>query len=43
VSVVVVFGVGVDIGDFDEVEVIEVLVNAGDELSAEDSIITINA
>jgi pyruvate dehydrogenase E2 component (dihydrolipoamide acetyltransferase) len=29
-----------DIGDFDEVEVIEVLVNAGDELSAEDSIIT---
>jgi hypothetical protein len=25
-----------DIGDFDEVEVIEVLVNAGDELSAED-------
>jgi pyruvate dehydrogenase E2 component (dihydrolipoamide acetyltransferase) len=30
-----------DIGDFDEVEVIEILVNAGDELSAEDSIITL--
>ncbi|VVM20072.1 Dihydrolipoamide acetyltransferase component of pyruvate dehydrogenase complex (EC [uncultured Gammaproteobacteria bacterium] len=32
-----------DIGDFDEVEVIEVLVNAGDELSAEDSIITLES
>jgi pyruvate/2-oxoglutarate dehydrogenase complex dihydrolipoamide acyltransferase (E2) component len=31
-----------DIGDFDEVEVIEVLVNAGDELSAEDSIISLH-
>jgi pyruvate dehydrogenase E2 component (dihydrolipoamide acetyltransferase) len=28
---------------FDEVEVIEVLVNAGDELSAEDSIITLES
>ncbi|OIR25306.1 dihydrolipoyllysine-residue acetyltransferase [Bathymodiolus thermophilus thioautotrophic gill symbiont] len=32
-----------DIGDFDEVEVIEVLVNAGDELSADDSIITLES
>ena len=32
-----------DIGDFDEVEVIEILVNAGDELSAEDSIITLES
>jgi pyruvate dehydrogenase E2 component (dihydrolipoamide acetyltransferase) len=32
-----------DIGDFDEVEVIEVLVNTGDELSADDSIITLES
>jgi len=32
-----------DIGDFDEVEVIEVLVNAGDVLSAEDGIITLES
>ncbi|SMN14029.1 Dihydrolipoamide acetyltransferase component of pyruvate dehydrogenase complex [Bathymodiolus heckerae thiotrophic gill symbiont] len=32
-----------DIGDFDEVEVIEVLVNAGDELSVDDSIITLES
>lgn len=32
-----------DIGDFDEVEVIEILVSAGDELSIEDSIITLES
>lgn len=32
-----------DIGDFDEVEVIEILVNAGDELSIEDGIITLES
>ncbi|SMM99256.1 Dihydrolipoamide acetyltransferase component of pyruvate dehydrogenase complex [uncultured Candidatus Thioglobus sp.] len=32
-----------DIGEFDEVEVIEILVNAGDELNAEDSIITLES
>ncbi len=32
-----------DIGDFDEVEVIEILVNVGDELSAADSIITLES
>lgn len=32
-----------DIGDFDEVEVIEVLVNTGDELSEDDSIITLES
>ncbi len=32
-----------DIGDFDEVEVIEILVSAGDELSVEDSIITLES
>lgn len=32
-----------DIGDFNEVEVIEILVSAGDELSIEDSIITLES
>ncbi|MBW5290122.1 MAG: Dihydrolipoamide acetyltransferase component of pyruvate dehydrogenase complex [Candidatus Ruthia sp. Asou_11_S2] len=32
-----------DIGDFDEVEVIEILVSAGDELSIEDSIVTLES
>lgn len=32
-----------DIGDFDEVEIIEILVNTGDELSANDSIITLES
>jgi len=32
-----------DIGDFDEVEVIEILANVGDELSEEDSIITLES
>ena len=32
-----------DIGDFDEVEIIEILVNAGDEISADDSIITLES
>ncbi|MCS5591827.1 MAG: dihydrolipoyllysine-residue acetyltransferase [Gammaproteobacteria bacterium] len=32
-----------DIGDFDEVEVIEILVNVGDELGKEDSIITLES
>ncbi len=32
-----------DIGDFDEVEVIEVLVNVGDKLSEDDSIITLES
>ncbi len=32
-----------DIGDFDEVEVIEILVNAGDVLSEEDGIITLES
>ena len=32
-----------DIGDFDEVEVIEILVNVGDELNEEDSIITLES
>lgn len=32
-----------DIGDFDEVEVIEILVNIGDELLTEDSIITLES
>ncbi|HIM58882.1 MAG TPA: dihydrolipoyllysine-residue acetyltransferase [Gammaproteobacteria bacterium] len=32
-----------DIGDFDEVEVIEVLVNIGDQLNEEDSIITLES
>ncbi len=32
-----------DIGDFDEVEVIEILVNVGDELAEEDSIITLES
>jgi pyruvate dehydrogenase E2 component (dihydrolipoamide acetyltransferase) len=32
-----------DIGDFDEVEVIEILANVGDELNAEDSIITLES
>ncbi|BAS67193.1 dihydrolipoyllysine-residue acetyltransferase [Bathymodiolus septemdierum thioautotrophic gill symbiont] len=32
-----------DIGDFDEVEVIEILVNVGDELSEEDGIITLES
>ena len=32
-----------DIGDFDEVEVIEILVNVGDDLSEEDSIITLES
>lgn len=32
-----------DIGDFDEVEVIEILVSTGDELSIEDSIITLES
>jgi len=32
-----------DIGDFDAVEVIEILVNVGDELNEEDSIITLES
>jgi pyruvate dehydrogenase E2 component (dihydrolipoamide acetyltransferase) len=32
-----------DIGDFDEVEVIEILVSSGDEIAAEDSIITLES
>ncbi len=32
-----------DIGDFDEVEIIEILVSAGDKISAEDSIITLES
>jgi pyruvate dehydrogenase E2 component (dihydrolipoamide acetyltransferase) len=32
-----------DIGDFDEVEVIEVLVNVGDEISIDDSLITLES
>ena len=32
-----------DIGDFDEVEVIEVLVSAGDTISAEDSLISLES
>ena len=32
-----------DIGDFDEVEVIEVLVNQGDKVQAEDSLITVES
>ncbi|CAC9603910.1 Dihydrolipoamide acetyltransferase component of pyruvate dehydrogenase complex [Bathymodiolus heckerae thiotrophic gill symbiont] len=32
-----------DIGDFDEVEVIEILVSAGDEIAKEDSIITLES
>ncbi len=32
-----------NIGDFDEIEVIEILVNVGDELSVEDSIITLES
>ncbi len=32
-----------DIGDFNEIEVIEILVNVGDELSVEDSIITLES
>ena len=32
-----------DIGDFDEVEVIEVLVNAGDTIAAEDSLISLES
>ncbi len=32
-----------DIGDFDEVEIIEVLVKAGDEVQAEDSLITVES
>lgn len=32
-----------DIGDFDEVEVIEILVNEGDEVNAEDSLITVES
>ncbi len=32
-----------DIGDFDEVEVIEILVNVGDEINKEDSIITLES
>ncbi len=32
-----------DIGDFDEVEVIEILVNVGDDLNEEDSIITLES
>ncbi|HAU20284.1 MAG TPA: branched-chain alpha-keto acid dehydrogenase subunit E2, partial [Gammaproteobacteria bacterium] len=32
-----------DIGDFDEVEVIEILVSVGDELNEEDSIITLES
>jgi pyruvate dehydrogenase E2 component (dihydrolipoamide acetyltransferase) len=32
-----------DIGDFDTVEIIEVLVNVGDEVSADDSIITLES
>ena len=30
-----------DIGDFDEVEIVEVMVAVGDEVSAEDSLITL--
>jgi len=32
-----------DIGDFDEVEVIEILVNIGDTIAADDSIITLES
>ena len=32
-----------DIGDFDEVEVIEILVNIGDKISTDDSIITLES
>ncbi|MEA1890527.1 MAG: dihydrolipoyllysine-residue acetyltransferase [Pseudomonadota bacterium] len=32
-----------DIGDFDEVEVIEILVNAGDSIAAEDSLISLES
>ena len=32
-----------DIGDFDEVEIIEILVNVGDTIDAEDSIITLES
>jgi len=32
-----------DIGDFDEVEVIEILVNAGDTVSAEDPLLTLES
>jgi biotin carboxyl carrier protein len=32
-----------DIGDFDEVEVIEILVSVGDTIEAEDSIITLES
>ncbi|MBL6977046.1 MAG: hypothetical protein ISR70_03180, partial [Candidatus Thioglobus sp.] len=32
-----------DIGDFDEVEVIEILVSVGDTIAAEDSIITLES
>ena len=31
-----------DIGDFDEVEIIEVLVSVGDRIEAEDSLITVS-
>ena len=30
-----------DIGDFDEVEIVEVMVAVGDEISAEDSLVTL--
>ncbi len=32
-----------DIGDFDEVEIIEVLVSPGDTIAAEDSLITLES
>ena len=32
-----------DIGDFDEVEVIEILVNVGDEVSVEDPLLTLES
>ena len=32
-----------DIGDFDTVEVIEILVNVGDSIAEEDSIITVES
>ncbi|MDX1336002.1 MAG: biotin/lipoyl-containing protein, partial [Gammaproteobacteria bacterium] len=32
-----------DIGDFDAVEIIEVLVSAGDSIEAEDSLITVES
>jgi pyruvate/2-oxoglutarate dehydrogenase complex dihydrolipoamide acyltransferase (E2) component len=32
-----------DIGDFDEVEVIEILVSVGDTIKADDSIITLES